>query len=1258
MNKFLIIVIILLQGLSVFSQRVKTPSVHAQSNIRFTENKNQWNPIISHKAQLDGGALFVEKTGKLTYHLYDKDNYRARHLGKALSPELKFHAYSVDFIGSNKVPVILSKEASEDYVNFFIGKNPANWASNVHQYKTISILELYNFIDVIYSGGSQSIKYNFIVKPHGNPDEIKLQYTGVKDIQLKNNDLHISTSVSESIEQKPFVFQIINGDTIEIPSKYVLDNNIVSFKLLKEYDHSKVLIIDPLLVFAAQSGSTADNFGMTATYDSRGSLYSGGTAFNVGYPTTIGAYDVTYNGNSADGFTDVVITKYDSSGTYLRYSTYLGGTTSSEIVTSLIVDKNDNLCLYGATGSSDFPTTVSCYDNTFNGGEFLNYPQNGTLFNSGTDVYVAKFNSIGTALIASTFLGGTKNDGVNNNINTSSYDSLMFNYGDQFRGEIQIDINDDIYVVSSTQSLDFPAVNAIDNSLNGNQDAILVKLNANLTSIIYSTFIGGNDKDCGNGIALDDSLNVYITGGTCSNDFFTTTGSYKPNYNGGKTDGYICKIKYDGSVIVNSTFIGTSSYDQSYFIQLDNNTDVYIFGQSQGVIPVTPGVFSKANSRQFIQKLNNSLDTLLASTVIGNGSSQINISPSAFSVDCAGNIYLSGWGASLFTSFGVTNMPITANAIQSTTDGHNFYIMVLGPNMGSLIFGSYFGGNQSMEHVDGGTSRFDKKGIIYQSVCAGCGGYDDFPVTPGAWPATPGDPNHNTDNNNCNNGVFKIDFQLNSAIANVSASTLSGCAPLTVTLTNNSTPGHSFLWDYGGNDTTSVVSNPVKTFTAAGTYTVHLYVKTSICTNLYDTASVVITVYNFAPTTLSNDTICPGFTSQLNASGGTSYTWSPASSLSNPNIQNPIASPSITTTYSVIIENNSTANFCSTTLSVTVIVGPKIDAAFNYSIGSCSNNVQFSDSSFVSPVAWEWNFGNTYTSTAQNPLHFYGSSNSYTVQLISTNVFGCKDTAQKVIILPAFSPVSVNPTVIKCSEESVQLLATGGITYAWQPSQTVSNSTIANPLAFPLTTTVYTVTITTLNGLDTCKSLLTTAVVVPTFSYNTSQIAVTPSTLILGQSSNVTLNGFPANNTITVVPNAQVLLNGDNTFVVTPTKSGTYTIYATDQNNCRIALTTIYVYVIADECNESVVYLPTGFTPNEDGVNDILFIHSNFITDVYLTIYDRWGEKLFETNDVNKGWDGTFKGKALDQGVYGYYMTFKCNNGQESFKKGNITLMR
>ncbi len=1339
MIKIKCILVLIVMAFVGNAQRVKTPHSH-QSYIRFTENKKQWDSNIAYKAQLDGGGLYIEKTGKLTFHLYDKDTYRARHLGKIISDKLKLHSYSIDFVGSNQTPNIQATIPYNDYVNYFIGKNQTNWASNVQHYKHILVSNLYNGIDALYEGESQSIKYNFIVHPQATVANIKLHYEGVENIKLKNGALYISTSVSESIEQKPFVYQLLDGDTLVIPSKFVLENNTVSFKLLKEYNHNYDLIIDPLLVFAASTGSTADNFGMTATYDSRGNLYTGGTCFDIGYPTTVGAYDISFN--STSGFVDVVITKYDSLGTFLKYSTYLGGSSSSEIVASLIVDKTDNLCLYGATGSTDFPTSIGCYDATFNGGSSLNYPQNGTFFNIGTDIYLAKLNTTGTTLLASTYIGGSQNDGVNNNINTSLYDSLMFNYGDQFRGEIQVDSLGNNYVYSSTKSNDFPMQNALDNSLGGNQDAILIKLNPTLSTLIFSTYIGGSNADAGYGIALDDTLNIYVTGGTRSNNFPITAGSYKPLYGGGKCDGYVCKIKADGSVIMNSSFIGTNSYDQSYFIQLDEQQNVYLFGQSTGSMPVTAGVYSTGNGKQFIQQLNPQLSSLLASTVFGNGTGNINISPSAFSVDCAGNIYLSGWGGNILTGNATNGMPITGNAIQSSTDGFNFYLMVLGPNMSNILFGSYFGGSSSLEHVDGGTSRFDKKGIIYQSVCAGCGGYDDFPVTPGAWPTSQFGSDVNQ-SSNCNNGVFKIDFQLNSAQANISANTLSGCAPLTVNFNNTSTPGHTYLWDFGGNDTTSQVFAPIKTYTAAGTYTANLYVKTSICNNNYDTAKLVITVYpkpvanftiaidscssviNFTnqsnPLTvpskwynvtgssktlfsaLSNpsytyanagtytvqlvtqttfgckDSItktiivpvdsvhinppkskCTYETVSLIATGGSSYTWTPTSGLSNPFLATTTCSVQTTTVYTVTIKQNSLyGKTCIKTLTTTVTVYPKITSLFTYSVGACNNNVQFTDASTLTPTSWLWTYGDGNNSPTQNPLYYYGSPGTYTVSLIATNSFGCKDTSKKVIVLSGFNPVTINQSILKCEPDTVQLNATGGVIYSWIPTLYLSNPTIANPLAFPPTTTIYTVTIGAISGIDTCRSNLTTTVSVFPFSYNSNSLTVSPSTLTVGQTATVTLVGFTyTTGVFSLVPSIPFTVSGNNTLLFTPTKSGEYAVYYTDQNNCKHLIKIIFIEVITNDCNEGVVFLPTGFTPNNDGINDILYMRSNFISEIYFTIYDRWGEKLFESNDVKIGWDGTYKGKKLDQGVYGYYITFKCNNGAESFKKGNITLLR
>ena len=293
-------------------------------------------------------------------------------------------------------------------------------------------------------------------------------------------------------------------------------------------------------------------------------------------------------------------------------------------------------------------------------------------------------------------------------------------------------------------------------------DGVVFKMNPNLSTMIWSTYLGGSADDGCYALTLDHSLNIYTTGGTSSSNFPTSIGALSTAYNGGITDGYVTKIKNDGSTILKSTFIGTSAYDQSFLIQLDNNYNVYIVGQTEGTMPVSAGVYSNSNSKQFIWKLNSNLNTRMLSTIFGSGSGQVDISPAAFLVDVCGNIFVSGWGGNVLTSVPTTNMPISSNAFQSSTDGFNFYLFVLSPNAASFMYGTYFGGPLSREHVDGGTSRFDKKGIVYQAVCANCGGYNagtqhnDFPVTPGSWPNTGSNVNHNTQDYNCNQGVFNF----------------------------------------------------------------------------------------------------------------------------------------------------------------------------------------------------------------------------------------------------------------------------------------------------------------------------------------------------------------------------------------------------------------------------------------------------------------------------------------------------------------------
>jgi gliding motility-associated-like protein len=1173
-----------------FSARAGNPETPPPQNaIKFTENKNQWDKNVLYRAQLDGGALFLEK-GALVYNFYDKETLRENHAGSgkhAVPGPIHSHAFKTNFVNALSTVTTSAKQITPDYCNYFLGKDKRKWAGNVRNYREVNYSGLYKGIDLQVLSMQNSVKYNFIVSPRGEANDIQLNYEGLENIYLDKGALVLKTSVNEIVEQRPFAYQWIGGNRVEVSCEFVLENNTVSFHFPRGFNKAYELIIDPILVFACSSGSTADNFGMTATYDARGNLYSGGTCFDIGFPTTVGAYDVTFNGATAYGRTDVVVTKYDSAGAFLQYSTYIGGATSTEIVTSLIVDAQNNLLLYGATGSSDFPVTSTAYDTTFNGGILLHFIYNGSFFDNGTDIYVAKLDPTGSSLLASTYIGGTMNDGVNVNNDSvwiaaiGAYefppDSLQYNYGDQYRGEINVDQFGDAYIASSTRSGNFPIVNGFDATMGGEQDAVAFKLNGDFSQLVWSTYLGGSNNDAGYALALDDSANVYITGGTRSNDFPATPGSLKTTYQGGKADGYVAKIKNDGTGILFSTYWGTPAYDQNYFVQLDKDNDVYLVGQTQGAMPVTTGVYNNPNSGQFITKMNDSLNTLIFSTVFGNGSGSPNISPSAFLVDYCENIYVSGWGGNIITGPGTSGMPITAGAIQpSSGDGFNFYLFVLSTNAASLLYATYFGGNLSREHVDGGTSRFDKKGIIYQSVCAGCGGNDDFPVTPGSWPNTGSNVNHNS---NCNNGTFKFDFQVAIADANFTVDYISGCAPLTVQFQNQSTAGGAYLWDFGGGDTTSVIFSPIKTFPNPGTYAVQLLVNNPASCNVWDTAMQYVTVF------------------------------------------------------------------------------PEITADFDYVNVPCSNQFTFNDSSVAAAVSWNWSFDDGGTSTVQNPTHIFSGPGSYDVQLIATNSNGCKDTTTIPISYSgAATTISPNDTV--CVEsDGAQLNATGGFAYSWSPISYLNDPLIPNPIAHPVATTTYTVSISTINTLgDTCIQTLTTTVyVIDPYIY---PLSVTADNDTITEGSSTVLHVI-TDTTLAVTWTPVIGMSNPSSFnpTVAPTHTTTYTVSILDSTGCPRAVS-ITIYVLSMECRTEDVFVPNTFTPNSDGVNDILFVRSNEIEELYFAVYNRWGQMVFETTDMTKGWDGNYNGMKADPAVFAWYLRAKCFNGNELKKKGNTTLIR
>ncbi|MBA3680520.1 MAG: gliding motility-associated C-terminal domain-containing protein [Bacteroidetes bacterium] len=1344
--------------------------------LKFTENKGQWESKILFRAQLDGGALFLEPNC-LTFNFYDKKKFRSIHhgsimKGKEKNFDIRSHAYKIHFVGCNTNVISEKLQEGSDYENFFIGNDKSKWKGDVKNYHQVWLRNLYNNIDYEIITAVNGLKYNFHVKPNGNTNDIHLKYEGVDHVVLKNGVIYLKLDVNEVKEQRPYAYQLINGKIKQVSCNYVLKNNVLSFEFPNGYNKNYELVIDPVLVFAAQSGSTADNFGMTATFDPQGNLYSGGTIFNVGYPVTSGAYSSSFNGPVYYGNTDVVITKYNSTGTNLLYSTYLGGN-YTESINSMIVDKSNNLCFFGSTSSTTFPTSAGAFDNSFNGGTFLMFYYNGLRFHNGTDIYIGKLNSAGNTLMASTYLGGSGNDGLNHSdqytngfivqatppatgnitIYQPDYDSLQTNYGDQSRGEIQVDANNNIYIASSTRSPNFPTVNGFDNSLNGTQDGILAKFNSSLTNLLYSSYIGGSATDAGYGLVVRNNFEVYVTGGTSSSDFPYAAGGYQSSYQGGNADGYIIRVNPAGNTVLNGTYFGTNQYDQSFFIQADKRNNIYIYGQSLGNMPIlaaatSPTVFNVPGTHQFISRLNFSLTTLNMSTVFGNYTNNFDISPAAFSVDNCNNIYISGWGANfLLPSVALSNMPLLFPT-QSTTDGFDFYFMGLDSNAAALKYGSYFGGNISQEHVDGGTSRFDPQGKIYQSVCAGCGGNSvnganqDFPVTPGAWPNTPGNPNHNTDNFNCNNGVIKLDFQLQLAVSTINTNTVAGCLPLTVSFTNASPPtgtNTSYVWYFGNGQTTSTTINPVVTYTLPGTYTVSLVVIDPSSCNIKDSSITFITVYpkpasnftvgvtpctntisttnsstgsftnnpfswnfgdgspvstatnpphtysvignytvsltvtdingctdvktstvsifNFTPGIVNGSTICYGETTTVSASGGTSYTWSPASQVSNTSIANPAVSPTVTTIYTVTILNTTGSNNCLRTLTTSVIVNPKPTANFNYSLNPCGGGVTFNDLSSANITAWQWTLSSTATSTVQNPYNFYNGGGTHTITLIATNSDGCKDTTEQVVTVPIPPPLTVNGASIICKGTSAQLSASGGVSYAWTPTLSLDLPYSSTPNATPTVSTQYSVVITTsvVVGGVPCQFLLTTSV-------NVNQISTTPigaiaNPVIVTTGSNTTLTyiGDPGA-IVTWLPPGSTTPGFGYTVTAHPDRPTTYTAVAT-VGPCK-ETATVNVEAYSAGCVDADVFVPNTFTPNDDGKNDILYVRGLKVNDVYFAVYNRWGEKVFDTTDKTKGWDGIYKSRPADVGVFGWYLKVKCINGDENFQKGNVTLIR
>ncbi len=1086
---------------------------------RFVENKNQFPEHVEYKCRLNYGALFLEKDG-LVYNFADKSQHTHSHAhhgesdvteahhehDEELPDHLDFHAYKVHFVGASKDVRMQGREKCPDYENYFLGNDPSHWARRVGIYRQVRYQELYNGIDVSFYDNGNGLKYDYIIQPGADPDQLRLRYEGLDKMRLWRGNLVLKTSLSKTTELQPYAYQVIDGDTIDIACEYTLDDNVVSFDLPDGYDPNSELIIDPSLVFSTYTGSTGDNWGFTATWDYEDNVFSGGIVFDIGYPTSFGAYQTDmaggigpYPGSSYyDMGCDVGVIKYNEDGSTRLYATYLGGAVAEEMPHSMVVNQSNELIIFGTTGSSDFPTSSNAWDNSFNGGDSITY-DNVIVFPDGTDIFLTKLSEDGTQLLGSTFLGGSNNDGLNfkmsyteeGYIQMHGNDSLYYNYGDGARGEVIADDKDFILVGANTFSSDISAgiSTGFQPNNGGGMDGLVAKFSPDLSDMIWMSYYGGSNDDAVYSIYPGPANTSYVCGGTTSSDFPVTADAYLTSFAGGSTDGFVGKINPNGNNLLTSTFFGSAEYDQAHFVRIDDENDVYIYGQTeaQGTDMVNNASYFVPNSGQFLAKFNPDLTSLEWSSVFGRGAGRPILSPSAFAVDVCDRIYLAGWGREWANTFlneagdtyawtdtyGTKGLPVTADALQTETDGQDFYVAVFSEDAAALEYATFFGevhyggcGYSGHDHVDGGTSRFDKKGNVIQSVCASCGSCQEFPTMPdpGVWSPT----NNST---NCNNAVFKINI-----IENLAASSFEPipaiCAPETVSFINNS-QGSSFFWDFG-DGTTSTEFQPSHMYDAEGEYEVMLVAYDSLACNYADTSYRIIEVQTADVMSLEPISICPGEDVEIgpDTDYGTdaSFNWIQGE-VDNPNVQNPVVSPSTDTDYTLVV-----SDVCNDTIyqeikieDVSILVSMPPDTMI------CQGDpvsLTATTGGDVSELAWSDDAGfSNIISTTEDMTDIPDGTTTYYLQL-TENICNTQQVESVLVEWHEFN-YTLSPDQIICAGESASLSVSNinpsdNLDYQWAPlSGIVSGENSSSPVVAPSSDQTYTLTLTNQLGCET-----------------------------------------------------------------------------------------------------------------------------------------------------------------------------------------------
>lgn len=1266
----------------------------AATSVGFIQNKGQvqdedGRPVNSvlYKATINDVELYITTYG-LTYVFkkYEeekKDLEINRDMG-SMDWARKCDIYRLDVAMLNaaisKENIVAENPLAKGFYNYYY-PGFAEGITGLVPYRKITVKNIYPGIDWVLYSNNKGIKYDFIVHPGADASLIQMQYIGAEEILIDKNNFRIKTPLGIIGEDSLQCF--VSGNTKKIKSHYVLsDNNIISFKLGR-YNKNETAVIDPPLFWATYFGGGGVDGVMSMAMDNAGSVYLSGYSSGSTFPTKVmaGAYNQSFSGNG-----DAFILKFDNAGVWL-WSTFFGGSSSGEEANDITIDGAGNIYVVGRSGSNNMPTRnlTGAYNQAATGG--------GSFWG---DAFILKLNSAG-AWQWCTYYGGSDDDAGRS---------------------VHTDAADNVYMTGWTKSTNFPLQNlggAYNQATNGGaMDVFIIKF-SNTGARLWATYYGGSADDRPYDIKVNGN-DFFVTGSTKSTGNFpiqNLAGAYNSAVSTGGQDAFILKCSTSGARSW-CTYYGGSNDENGLGITMNATGDIFIAGNTRSSdLPVTnlPGAYNQAThgggiSDHFILKLNSVCSAVWSTYFGGNKEeSEINYGGQMITCDAAGNVYFTGGTSS--TNFILQNPGggvYFKNAHSSLgLPGTDLFITQF-DNAGAVYWSTYYGGND------------DSWGTAILPDAAGCVFVTgEWWSTSGVNTLNPGSGAYYAANNSSNapakDDGFVVKFcptptpplitvtTFTNVLCNGSNTGVASASPI------GGTPGYTYSWSTNPTQTTATATGLIP-----GTYTV-------IVTDNVGTTSIstfTITQPNALSSSITQQVheTCFGDSigiAGIKPSGGTpgfTYSWSTL-----PAQTQDVATGLKAGTYTVTFTD---VNNCTGTSTITITEPPAITATVSPA-GIC-----IGQTAVITAVAaggtpgytYSWHggsIGSTYTVTPT-------VNTNYTISITDS-----KNCIAIQVVTVSVSPVPViipSADTMVCAGNAVLLSCSGASTYAWSPSSGLSSTTGTSVTVTNTATTTYTITgsvngcnndtVVTVNINDnpTITSTLTdahcnatdgTAIAVATggtgnYTYlwsnsytgnavtglaaGTYTLNVTDS-LGCNQSHTVTINSLPgptadAGNSVTIIQGASATLsaNGGVTYswypstglscttcsnpVASPTVTTKYFVVASDSNGC----TSLDSVLVTVEVLCAEIYLPNVFSPNNDGQNDSYGpIVTGAADNFYLVIYNRWGQKVFETTDVNYKWDGKFNGADTDSGVFDFICKYSCKSNEQN-KKGTLTLIR